>query len=139
MLSLELEDAILDQRVNLIFNQFVEEASQAHIVYLARTGQLSFLPEHIGRWWISQDEIDVVAISDLEQAILFIECKWISTPVGTDTLTNLQRKAQILTRGEKWQQIVYALFSKSGFTSAVTHLAAEQNILPVEPNDLVNH
>ncbi|MBV7333793.1 ATP-binding protein [Chloroflexi bacterium TSY] len=142
-LSLGLEDAILKQRVKPIFNQFVaeafEEASQAHIAYLARTGQLPFLPERIGRWWIAQDEIDVVAISDLEQAVLFAECKWVSTPVGTDTLTNLQRKAQILTHGEDWQQVVYALFSKSGFTPALSEAAAEQNILLVEPNELVNH
>jgi AAA+ ATPase superfamily predicted ATPase len=61
-LELGLTDAIFSQRVQPAFDAFVghalEEAAQAHVIRLARNGQLPFLPERVGRWRRHDDEID---------------------------------------------------------------------------------
>ncbi len=140
-LQLGLDQAILAQRVQPYFDQFVaaafEEAAQAYVAWLARNGKLSFLPERVGRWWVPDAEIDVVAMSEQERALLVGECKWTNKPVGINILADLQRKTQLLAADGDWQQIVYILFAKSGFTPELTNLAAQQNILLVEPAALI--
>jgi uncharacterized protein len=140
-LDLGLSDAIFTQRVQPAFDSFVgyalEEAAKEYVTRLARAGRLPFLPERIGRWWTRHDEIDVVAVSDVESSLLVGECKWSAKPVGLSVLVDLQRKVQILRVEGQWQQIYYALFSKSGFTPELSSLAREEGILLVEAADLV--
>ncbi len=123
-----------------VFDAFVgqafEVAAQAHVARLARRGRLPFLPERVGRWWRRDDEIDVVAISDTDKALLVGECKWSSKPVGLNILVDLQRKAKVL-QGEGARQITYALFAKSGFTPDLLALAQTEGVLLVGSTELV--
>ena len=139
-LELGLTDAIISQRVQPVFDAFVgqafEVAAQAYVARLARRGRLPFLPERVGRWWRHDDEIDVVAISDTDKALLVGECKWSSKPVGLNVLVDLQRKAKALQGDGAWQ-ITYALFAKSGFTPDLMALAEAEGILLVGPEELV--
>jgi AAA+ ATPase superfamily predicted ATPase len=139
-LELGLTDAIFSQRVQPAFDAFVghalEEAAQFYVTRLARNGQLPFLPERVGRWWRHDEEIDVVAISDTDKALLVGECKWSSKPVGLNILVDLQRKAKAL-QGEGAWQITYALFAKSGFTPDLMALAQTAGILLAGPAELV--
>lgn len=139
-LELGLTDAIFAQRVLPVFDAYVgsalEAAAQDYVVRLARNGQLPFVPERVGRWWSNTEEIDVMAISDTDQAILVGECKWSAKPVGLNILVDLKRKAQALPVDAGWQ-VVYALFSKRGFTSDLVTLAQEEGILLVGSADLV--
>ncbi len=120
-LSLGLADAVLEQRIRPDLEHFVagafEEASRQHIAWLARQGQLPFLPERIGAWWEREAEIDVLALSRAEGQALVGECKWSLNPIGTNILEQLKQKAQAFT-GEI-HQMRYALFSRSGFTPAL--------------------
>jgi uncharacterized protein len=129
-LSLGLADAILEQRIRPDLGHFVagafEEASRKHIAWLARQGQLPFLPERIGAWWERDAEIDVLAVSRAEGQALVGECKWSQKPAGTNVLEQLKQKAQALS-GE-FSQLHYALFSRSGFTPALEAQAQNENV-----------
>lgn len=141
MLDLGLAEAILNQRVRPGFDQFVslafEEAALAYLAQQVQQGHLPFLPERIGRWWIDDEEIDVVAINDAEKILFVGECKWTQCPVGTNILTDLQRKAQRVIEQEKGWQIHYGLFAKSGFTPALKSIAEKENVLLATPDDLI--
>ncbi len=58
----------------------------------------SLLPgiRQVGRWWYKEEEIDLVAINDLQQTI-FIECKWksLSEKDAMRILHDLQNKAEV--------------------------------------------
>jgi hypothetical protein len=110
-----------------------EEICRKHIWRL----KLPFIPERVGAWWSPRGEIDVVAISDEARAVLVGECKWSIKPVGIDVLDELQRKAQILQREWSWDQVHYALFSRSGFTKALQEAAERQEVALISPQDLV--
>ena len=141
MLDLGLAEAILNQRVRPAFDQFVslafEEAAQAYLARLVQRGQLPFLPERIGRWWIDDEEIDLVAINETGKTLLVGECKWTQRPVGTNILTDLQRKAQRLIGAETGWQLHYSLFAKNGFTPDLQQVAADQGVLLVTPDHLL--
>ena len=140
-LDLGLADAVLAQRLRPTFDQFVsyafEEAARAHVARLARHGQLTFLPERVGSWWDRTGEVDVVAISDADGALLLGECKWSVNPVGTDVLDDLQRKTRLVDPEGRWPSVSYALFAKAGFTPALVERAAAENVRMVEPEALV--
>ena len=131
-LDLGMADGILAQRVRPTFEQFVsyafEEAARSYVTRLARKGQLSFLPERVGSWWDQNSEIDVLAISDSERALLVGECKWSANPVGIEFCKDLKRKTETLQLMKSWDRITYFLFAKSGFTPALQELATEKRM-----------
>lgn len=140
-LDLGLADAVLVQRVQPTFDQFVsyafEDAARSHVAQLARAGQLNFLPERIGSWWGRADEVDVAAVSDGEGALLLGECKWSINPVGTDVWDDLKRKLTQVDPEGRWPLVSYALFAKSGFTPALTARAEAEGVRLVGPEALV--
>ncbi|MCL4505204.1 MAG: ATP-binding protein [Chloroflexi bacterium] len=141
-LDLGLADAILEQRIKPDLDHFVaapfEEAARSYIARLAQKGRLSFLPERIGGWWDRSAEIDVLAISRSEKAILAGECKWSVNPVGIDVLTDLKRKVQVLLRNGEIQKVQYALFARSGFTPALERRARDEGVQLYTVHQLVN-
>ena len=113
------------------------EAARAYVARLARAGQLAFLPDRIGAWWDRSGEVDVVAVSDADGALLLGECKWSVNPVGTDVLGDLQGKARLVDPDSRWPAISYMLFAKTGFTPAVVARAADESVRLVTPEILV--
>ncbi len=140
-LDLDLADAVLAQRVQPTFDQFVsyafEDAARAHVAQLARADQLGFLPERVGSWWERAAEVDVVAVSDADGALLLGECKWSVNPVGTDVLDDLLRKTPLVDPEGRWPTVSYALFAKVGFTPALVARAAAAGVRLVVPAALV--
>ncbi|MGQ9556310.1 MAG: ATP-binding protein, partial [Anaerolineae bacterium] len=126
-LEIGLTESVLEQRLRPTFAQFVsyafEEAAREYVVRLARAGHLPFLPERVGAWWDAHEEIDIIAVSDSERAILFGECKWWMDQVGLNVLLDLKRKSRITNVSGRWTQEHYALFSKSGFTPELRAVA----------------
>jgi hypothetical protein len=57
--------------------------------------------------------------------------------VGLNILADLQHKAQTLLGEERRDRVIYALFSKNGFTPELTTVAQNEGILLAEPADLV--
>lgn len=94
-----------------------------------------FLPTRVGAWWEREAEIDVVAMG--EDAVLVGECKWTTRPVGTNVLDDLKRTAYPLLHQGGWATVVYVLFARAGFTSAVEARAREEGVLLVGPTHLL--
>lgn len=83
------------------------------------------------------DASAAVAINEADKTLLVGECKWTQRPIGTNILTDLQRKAQRLIGTEAGWQLQFALFAKSGFSPDLQQLAADQGVLLVTPDHLM--
>jgi uncharacterized protein len=140
-LDLGLADVVLERWVRPTFDGFVgyafEEAARQHVARLAQEEQLPFLPDRIGSWWDRQMEIDVVAVSDSEEALLVGECKWTTRPVGPDLLSDLKAKVRRLDPRGAWPNVTYMLWSKSGFAPTLQEAAQGEGVRLVEPREMV--
>ncbi|OQY09081.1 MAG: ATPase [Marinitoga sp. 4572_148] len=72
-------------------------------------------PQKIGKWWNKDTEIDLVALTD--KKLIVGECKWTNKKVDNRILQKLQLKTQKMLDEFKFEpeEIIYYLFSKSGF------------------------
>lgn len=71
-------------------------------------------PQALGRWWDSEDELDIVAVA--ENTLITCECKWAGSPMGRRELAELHRRTGKVMRalGSDFETEHY-LFSKSSF------------------------
>jgi AAA+ ATPase superfamily predicted ATPase len=141
LLEQGLAHTVLERQVRPDFDHFVgqafEEAARQYVGRLARAGQLPLTPERIGAWWGQGEEIDVVALSDAEGAMLVGECKWSVKRVGLDVLVELKRKARVLEASGPWAEVSYMIFSKAGFTAELEALAPSEGVRLVQATELV--
>lgn len=84
--------------------------------------------EKYGRWWDKNEEIDLIALNSKTNEILFGEVKWSNKPVGIDIYRELKEKSQVVDWGGENRKEYFALFSKSGFTPGMEHIAKNENI-----------
>ena len=130
--DLGLKDAIFEGRILPDMDHFAatafETAAQGFVAHLARSGQLTFLPERVGAWWDRDAEIDVLAVSHAEQTALVGECKWSKKALGTKILDELKSKAQVLMHKTEIKNVHYALFARAGFTPALETLAKAEGV-----------
>lgn len=82
--------------------------------------------EKVGRWWDAKDgEIDIVGLSEADNAIVLGECKFKNSPLGVDVLTDLEEKSRRVKWGDPDRAEYFVLFSISGFSDAL-HQVADQ-------------
>jgi uncharacterized protein len=84
--------------------------------------------EACGRWWDKNDEIDLVAINNAANEILFGEVKWSNKPLGTNIYVNLKEKSKKVAWGKKDRRERFILFSKSGFTPDMKTTAVKEGV-----------
>src|SRR3989339_770504 len=96
-----------------------------------------FAFERVGRYWDSEQEIDVVGINSSEKKIIFGECKWSEKPVGTNIYEELKKKATEVEWNKDDRKEYYILFSKSGFTEEMIKIAKDDGVFLVEKDFLV--
>ncbi len=68
---------------------------------------------HIGKWWNKQEEIDVVALDENKNKILFAECKWQQNVDAPAILAQLKEKARLVDWKNDQREEHYAVFAKS--------------------------
>lgn len=96
---------------------------------------LPFLILDAGRWWgpdpstKRQEEIDIVAMGDDPDDMLFCECKWRSVPSGMKELETLRHRAALLHPVRPH----YMLFSRSGFDASLREAAAKDGKVTLVP------
>jgi hypothetical protein len=81
----------------------------------------------LGKWWQKNQEIDIVAIGDPGEDILFAEVKWSTKKVGIDIYQQLEERSKLVPGDYRRKH--YALLSCAGFTAAMEKLAREKNVL----------
>lgn len=139
------QDAILKKRIQPTYNDYMglvfEKICSDYLMLQNIRGNLPILFTKIGRWWgsdfesHSQVEIDIVANEGKDY--LICECKWRNEKLDLSVLKGLKEKADAFMkkRNNTW----YVLFSKSGFTDAVTNEAQnDDHIILVDLHDIIN-
>lgn len=82
----------------------------------------------IGRWWDRNEEIDIVALNEEENKILFCEVKWSNKPVGVDIYDSLKRKSLKVELHKDKRNEYFCLFSKSRFTESMLKAAKKEKV-----------
>lgn len=122
-------------RLNTCVAEFMgfafENITRELLLKLNLHNRAPFYFHRIGRWWDRQSEIDLVALNSETRQTLFVECKWTSTPVGTDVLQTLKHRAQNLPT----ENAFYLITSKSGFTNTLKNLR-DPHLYLWDPNDI---
>lgn len=111
-------------QMNDFMGKVFEEICRQYL-YLPKIYEtLPFPMGNIGRWWGNnpkekrQEEIDIM--SEQDNSALFGECKWRNEPLDMETVYTLLRRGELF----HYEQKYYYLFSKSGFTQAVSDYVA---------------
>lgn len=105
----DFDRGFIESHVSFVF----EEISREQI----RTGEvdIGFIPSRVGSYWSRTTEIDVMAVNDDDRRVFVGECKFRSDrPVDRHVLNELRRKTEGLREIEGYE-VVYGLFSVSGF------------------------
>ena len=146
-LELDNQQIVLDEMGKDFKQKFVafayESICRNIFAELCRKGQIDFAPSRIGSYWRNDNEgdteIDVAAVDNQHKRLFLGECKYHAKPVDVAVYSALQEKGQSkeLTAAFKGYEIVYGLFSKSGFTDRLVEMAAENPNLILIQEDTV--
>lgn len=125
----------------LVMKKIRENFVDAHVAYvyediciekmweLNAGGAWNFHFDKVGRWWNNHSEIDIVALDQEGNHIIFGECKYWIHKVGVDVLRNLERKAGQVEWNRETRKNYFILFSVSGFTEELTELSRSRKDL----------
>lgn len=128
------------------FAAFVyEDVCQDIFAQLCRSGALNFVPSRIGSYWLNDldgdTQIDVMAVDQQNRRIFAGECKYHNKPVDAPVYFALEEKVQKsadLKAAFPGYQVLYGLFSKSGFTPRLLELAQENpELILVQENHII--
>jgi len=123
-IDLVLENILND--FNILVAENYEKVAQETVM---KNEDKFFSIERMGRWWDRNEEIDIVALNEKENKILFGEAKWSNKPVGVNVYKNLRRKAKLVPWGSEDRVEYFCLFSKSGFTEDMKKTAKMENVV----------
>ena len=102
-----------------------EELARQWVWMRGKTGQLAFLAQEVGSYWSRRVQVNIVALNWTTHEILLGECKWGMDRVDLQVVRELiEKKAPLVLRdlpeADRGWKIHYALFARSGFTSAAS-------------------
>ena len=146
-LELDNQQIVLDEMGKDFKQKFVafayESICRNIFAELCHKGQIDFAPSRIGSYWRNDNEgdteIDVAAVDNQHKRLFLGECKYHAKPVDVAVYSALQEKGQSkeLTAAFKGYEVMYGLFSKSGFTDRLVEMAAENPNLILIQEDAV--
>ena len=136
-----IEEGRIDYVLDLImsdFNTLVAENYEKVAQEIVLKNEDKFFPiNKIGRWWDKNEQIDLIALNENEDKILFGEVKWSNKPVGTNIYDDLKRKAKLVKWGTEKRREYFCLFSKSGFTDEMKKVAKKESLALFEEDRLL--
>ena len=113
---------------------------------LCKRGVIDFVPSRIGAYWLNDytgdTEIDVMAVDNQNKRIFAGECKYHRNPVDASVYYALKEK--VLDAGEIRKSypvydVIYGVFSKSGFTQRMLNAAREtSNLVLVNEDNVID-
>jgi AAA+ ATPase superfamily predicted ATPase len=122
--------AIEGQLPAFVGSTIFEELCRIWVQMRGARGELPFRPAEVGSYWDGQTQVDVVAVSQAEKALLLGEARYTFRPVGSDVLAELGDKAARLTPSG-WRAHL-ALFARSGFTTDLRERAEREGLFLVD-------
>lgn len=98
-----------------------EEICRSWTLTQAHANGLPFTPEVVGSHWATDAQVDVIAASWHDKAMLLGECKWEVDPVERAVIAELEEKIPRVVP-EGWTAYL-CFFSRTGFTEAAQNEA----------------
>lgn len=139
-LELDNMQIVLDE-INKDFTQkfaafAYEDICKDIFANLCKKGAVSFTPSRIGSYWLNDYEgdtqIDVMAADHQNRLVFAGECKYHIKPVDAPVYFDLKHKiakAGEIQKAFPGYDVIYGIFSKSGFSQRLTDIAAENSRL----------
>lgn len=94
-------------------------------------------PTEIGRWWSrTGEEIDILAVDDKNDLVLFGEVKWRNRPTGWKTVLELKGRSKLVQWRKNDRNEKYLVVSKSGFTESCIECMDSEGIIHWDEKDL---
>lgn len=113
-----------------------EEVCRDIFASLCRGGGLEYTPSRIGSYWLNDrsadTEIDVMAVDHQHRLLFAGECKYHAKPVDAQVYFDLRKKVERsaeIRRAFPGYEVLYGVFSKSGFTQRLLDAATENPAL----------
>ena len=137
-LELDNMQIVLDEMHKDFREKFVafayEDICKAIFAKLCRNGAIPFVPSRIGSYWLNDfdgdTEIDVMSVDHQNKRVFAGECKYYTKPVDAPVYFALKEKVDNATEIHKvfpGYEIIYGVFSKSGFTQRMLDIAKENS------------
>lgn len=112
---------------------------------LCSNNAISFVPSRIGSYWLNDydgdTKINVMSVDHQNKQVFAGECKYHTKPVDAPVYFTLKEKvdnASEIRKSFPKYNVIYGLFSKSGFTKRMLDIAKENpNILPIHEDHLL--
>lgn len=139
-LELDNTQIVLDEIDKDFIQKFVafayEDICRNIFTDLCRDGTIPFVPSRIGSYWLNDfdgdTEIDVIAVDHQNKQVFAGECKFHAKPVDAPVYFALKEKvdnAAEIYRAFPGYDVLFGVFSKSGFTQRMLDTAKENNRL----------
>ncbi len=146
--ELELDNIqiVLDELQKDFITKYVafsyEDICKDIFAYLCRSGAVDFVPSRIGSYWLNDYEgdtqIDVMAVDNQHKLVFAGECKYHVKPVDAPVYFELKEKvtnSREIFRAFPGYEVIYGVFSKSGFSPRLTDIAKENaSLLLIQEN-----
>lgn len=148
-LELDNTQIVFDELSKDFIEKFVafsyEDVCKNIFATLCADNQISFIPSIIGSYWLNDydgdTQIDVMAVDTKNKKLFAGECKYHKSAVDANVYFDLKKKVENSSEIQstfKDYDIIYGVFSKSGFTNRLQDLCAENaNLLLINEDSLV--
>ena len=103
-----------------------ENVCRQQLWEIAAKEKLPFRFTEAGRWWNSQQEIDIVALDSAGTDIIFGECKYTGGPMDIEVFFKLQEKKNAVNWKKEFRNESFIFFCISGYTDQMNALAADR-------------
>ncbi len=148
-LELDNMQIVLDEMKKDFMTKFVaftyEDVCKDIFKNLCSISQLDFIPSRIGSYWLNDfegdTEIDVVAIDHQNKKVFAGECKYHAKPVDAAVYFNLKEKVEKtkeINKAFPGYDVLYGIFSKSGFTDRMRDVANENDRIYLIQEDRID-
>lgn len=135
-LEMEKYDFVMEKIKNNFIDNHVafvyENVCREKMWDLNINGKFGFIFDKLGRWWNSNEEIDIVGFDSNGNDIIFGECKYTNKPMDVDILYKLENKATKVDWKKDNRKEKFILFSINGFTKRLRDLCETREDIILE-------
>lgn len=139
-LELDNMQIVLDELQKDFITKYVafsyEDICKDIFADLCGSGAVDFVPSRIGSYWLNDYEgdtqIDVMAVDHQHKLVFVGECKYHVKPVDAPVYFELKEKvanSKEVFKAFPGYEVIYGIFSKSGFSPRLTDIAKENACL----------
>ncbi len=93
--------------MGLVFEDFCQKIMKEMDINISKLGL------EVGTWWHKDKEIDILAVNEKTNEILFGECKWQERVDAAEIISLLKEKAYFVDWRKRKRKEYYAIFAKS--------------------------